>query len=51
MVRVTVASVTGSAKLIPNGRFVLLENSAHWPQWEEAEKFNQIHLDFLLDQT
>ncbi|MCG2634156.1 MAG: alpha/beta hydrolase [Gammaproteobacteria bacterium] len=37
-----------TTRLIPDGRFVLLENSAHWPQWEEADLFNQIHLDFLL---
>jgi len=25
----------------------VLEQSAHWPQWEEPELFNQLHLDFL----
>jgi pimeloyl-ACP methyl ester carboxylesterase len=23
----------------------ILENSAHFPQWEEAEKYNQIMID------
>jgi 2-hydroxy-6-oxonona-2,4-dienedioate hydrolase len=32
---------------IPDARMVVLEKSAHWPQWEEAEEFNRIHLDFL----
>jgi 2-hydroxy-6-oxonona-2,4-dienedioate hydrolase len=35
------------AKLIPNHRMVVLENSAHWPQWEEVEEFNRLHLEFL----
>ena len=35
------------ARLIPNGQLAVLENSAHWPQWEEPERFNEIHLAFL----
>lgn len=35
------------AREIPKARMVVLEKSAHWPQWEEAERFNQLHLDFL----
>jgi 2-hydroxy-6-oxonona-2,4-dienedioate hydrolase len=35
------------ARIIPNHKMVVLENSAHWPQWEEGEEFNRIHLDFL----
>ena len=35
-------------KLIPNGRMTVFENSAHWPQWEEPERFNREHLEFLL---
>jgi len=26
-----------------------LEQSAHWPQWEEPEEFNKLHLEFLLE--
>lgn len=33
---------------LPDGRMVTLENSAHWPQWEEADAFNRAHLEFLL---
>lgn len=33
---------------IPGAELVILENSAHWPQWEEPERFNQVHLEFLL---
>lgn len=36
-----------SARIIPNHRMVVLENSAHWPQWEEVEEFNRLHLEFL----
>lgn len=34
---------------IPTARFEMLENSAHWPQWEEPEEFDRIHMGFLLD--
>jgi len=36
------------AQLIPDCALIVLENSAHWPQWEEPEVFNRVHLDFLL---
>ena len=36
------------AALIPDSELVILENSAHWPQWEEPEAFNKAHLDYLL---
>lgn len=36
------------ARWIPNCSLVVLENSAHWPQWEEPEAFNRAHLEFLL---
>ena len=36
-------------KMIPDARMVVLEHSAHWPQWEEPEAFNKAHLEFLLD--
>ena len=35
------------AKLIPNNRLVELKDAAHWPQWEAAEEFNRINIDFL----
>ena len=34
-------------KCIPDGRMIVFENSAHWPQWEEAERFNRDHVEFL----
>lgn len=36
------------ASLIPNSRLEVMENCGHWPQYEDTETFNQIHLDFLL---
>ena len=35
------------ARLIPNSELVVLENCAHWPQWEEPDAFNRAHLNFL----
>ena len=32
---------------IPNSYFVLMEESGHWPQYEQAELFNKEHLAFL----
>jgi 2-hydroxy-6-oxonona-2,4-dienedioate hydrolase len=37
-----------SAREIPNHRMIVLKNSAHWPQWEEHELFNEQHIRFLL---
>jgi 2-hydroxy-6-oxonona-2,4-dienedioate hydrolase len=36
------------AGLIPDSELVILEESAHWPQWEEPEEFNRVHIDYLL---
>jgi 2-hydroxy-6-oxonona-2,4-dienedioate hydrolase len=35
-------------KAIPNAQLVVLEGCAHWPQWEATERFNKLHIDFLL---
>lgn len=35
-------------KAIPDARLAVLDGCAHWPQWEAAERFNQLHLHFLL---
>lgn len=32
---------------IPNSYFLLMEESGHWPQYEQAELFNKEHLSFL----
>lgn len=36
------------AALIPDAELVVLQNSAHWPQWEEPEEFNRVHIEYLL---
>ncbi len=36
------------ASLIPNARYALMQDCGHWPQFEDPETFNRIHLDFLL---
>jgi 2-hydroxy-6-oxonona-2,4-dienedioate hydrolase len=35
------------ADLIPNARLVVMDDCGHWPQYEKAEEFNRIHIDFL----
>jgi len=35
------------ATAIPDARLVILDDCAHWPQWEKADEFNRLHLDFL----
>tara|TARA_B110001454_G_scaffold215106_1_gene235957 strand:- start:2851 stop:3720 length:870 start_codon:yes stop_codon:yes gene_type:complete len=37
------------AALLPNSRYEVMNGCGHWPQFEDPEKFNRIHLDFLLD--
>jgi 2-hydroxy-6-oxonona-2,4-dienedioate hydrolase len=32
---------------LPNHRFYLMEEAGHWPQWERADEFNHVHLNFL----
>lgn len=33
--------------LLSDSEYHLLENSAHWPQWEEADRFNEITARFV----
>lgn len=36
------------SELLPNARYEVMNGCGHWPQFEDAEKFNALHLDFLL---
>jgi 2-hydroxy-6-oxonona-2,4-dienedioate hydrolase len=36
------------ASWIPGARLVVMQNCGHWPQFEDAETFNRVHLEFLL---
>lgn len=33
---------------IPDSRLVVMSDCAHWPQWEKADEFNALHLEFLV---
>lgn len=35
-------------KMIPGSQLVVIKDAGHWPQWEQPEEFDQIHVDFLL---
>ena len=44
------ATVQGGQELadaIPGSQFVVMEGCGHWPQFEDADTFNRIHIDFL----
>ena len=35
---------------IPNSKpLIVMTDCAHWPQWEKADEFNALHLDFLAE--
>jgi 2-hydroxy-6-oxonona-2,4-dienedioate hydrolase len=36
------------ASMIPGSKFVVIDNCEHWPQFEAAEAFNRLQLDFFL---
>jgi 2-hydroxy-6-oxonona-2,4-dienedioate hydrolase len=36
------------ADMIPNSRYVVMNECGHWPQYEDADEFNRLHIDFLL---
>jgi 2-hydroxy-6-oxonona-2,4-dienedioate hydrolase len=35
------------AQLIPNARLKVMTGCGHWPQFEDAETFNRLHMEFL----
>ena len=36
------------ASVMPNAQLAVIENCGHWPQYEDADTFDRIHLEFLL---
>jgi 2-hydroxy-6-oxonona-2,4-dienedioate hydrolase len=44
-----VAEAERIAGQIPNARLAVMDNCGHWPQYEDTETFDRIHLDFLLE--
>lgn len=39
------------ASMISGARFTVMEGCGHWPQYEDPDTFNRLHLDFLLGRT
>lgn len=39
------------ASHIPGAKLAIMENCGHWPQYEDTDTFNTLHLDFLLDRS
>jgi 2-hydroxy-6-oxonona-2,4-dienedioate hydrolase len=37
------------SEMIPNCKYVVMNECGHWPQFEDAPLFNRLHIDFLLD--
>jgi 2-hydroxy-6-oxonona-2,4-dienedioate hydrolase len=37
------------ADALPSGRFHLIQDAGHWPQWEQPAEFNQVVIDFLAE--
>ena len=37
------------ASLVKHSRMVVMENCGHWPQYEDPDTFNALHIDFLLN--
>jgi 2-hydroxy-6-oxonona-2,4-dienedioate hydrolase len=35
------------ASMIPGAEFVVIDGCGHWPQYEDPDAFNRIHIDFL----
>lgn len=39
------------ASMIPGALFTVMDGCGHWPQFENPEVFNEMHVDFLLGKT
>lgn len=45
----TSATARRATEYLPDGRFVEMDDCAHWPQWEDPDTFNRIVMDFLAE--
>ncbi len=36
------------AEMIPGAQYVVMNQCGHWPQFEDADTFNKLHIEFLL---
>jgi 2-hydroxy-6-oxonona-2,4-dienedioate hydrolase len=34
--------------MIPGAKYVVMNRCGHWPQYEDADLFNKLHIEFLL---
>jgi 2-hydroxy-6-oxonona-2,4-dienedioate hydrolase len=44
----TAATARNATQYLSNGSFELMEDSAHWPQWEHPDTFNRIVTEYLM---
>ena len=35
------------ANMIPGAQYVVMNECGHWPQFEDADEFNRLHIAFL----
>ena len=43
----TAATARNATQYLPRGSFQLMQDCAHWPQWEDPETFNRIVSEYL----
>lgn len=39
------------SEMIPGAQYVVMNECGHWPQFEDADEFNRLHIDFLLGRS
>lgn len=39
------------AEMIPGAEFVVMQDCGHWPQWEDTETFDRLHINFMLGRS
>lgn len=39
------------SEMIPGAQYVVMNECGHWPQFEDADEFNRLHINFLLSQN
>lgn len=39
------------SEMIPGAQYVVMNECGHWPQFEDADEFNRLHISFLLGRS
>jgi 2-hydroxy-6-oxonona-2,4-dienedioate hydrolase len=39
------------SEMIPSAQYVVMNECGHWPQFEDADEFNRLHINFLLGRS